>query len=64
MDEARKRYIIAQALYVAANHLESLPKERREESNIDDMRNILQTDYANELPMVEPLLPPAQGTGS
>lgn len=62
MDEMRKRYIIAEALYVAANHLGSLPEKRRPESNIADMREILETDYAAELPMVEPLLPPAQGT--
>ena len=62
MDEMRKRYIIAEALYVAANHLGSLPEKQRQESNIADMREILETDYVNELPMVEPLLPPAQGS--
>ena len=41
----RDDYIIAQALWEASKLLDSLPDKERPESNIEDMRAILETRY-------------------
>ena len=41
----RDDYIIAQALWEASKLLDSLPDKERPESNIKDMREILETRY-------------------
>ncbi len=42
----RDDYIIAQALWEASKLLDSLPDKERPESNIEDMRAILETRYS------------------
>ena len=46
MDEAREHYIIGRALYEAITRLERLPDELRPESDIDDMHELLDEQYA------------------
>ena len=46
MNEAREHYIIGRALYEAITRLDGLPDERRPESDIDDMHELLDTQYA------------------
>jgi hypothetical protein len=52
VEEARKSYIIARALYVAAEHLGALPFELKPASDIADMEALLATDYFKELRMM------------
>ena len=47
MDEAREHYIIGRALYEAITRLERLPDELRPESDIDDMHELLDEQYAD-----------------
>ncbi len=46
MDEAREYYIIGRALYEAITRLDRLPDELRPESDINDMRELLDEQYA------------------
>ncbi len=43
----RDDYIVAQALWVALRYLETLPEHEQPESNMDDMREILETRFQN-----------------
>ncbi len=45
MDEAREYWIIGRALYEAVARLEQLSEERRPESDIEDMRELLAEQY-------------------
>ncbi len=47
MDEAREHYIIGRALYEAIGRLEQLPDKLRPESDIDDMHELLDEQYAD-----------------
>ncbi len=61
MDEAREHYIIGRALYEAITHLDRLPDELRPESDIDDMHELLDAQYAgvrDALAMGEAYRPP------
>ena len=46
MDEARKHWIIGRALYEAITRLNQLPDELRPDSDIDDMEELLDEQYA------------------
>ena len=46
MDKRREHYVIGRALYEAIASLERLPDEQRPDSDIDDMRNLLDEQYA------------------
>ncbi len=46
MDKGREYYIIGRALYEAIARLERLPDKQRPESDIDDMRDLLNSRYA------------------
>ena len=46
MDEAREHWIIGRALYEAITRLDQLPDELRPESDIDDMHELLDEQYA------------------
>ncbi len=46
MDEAREHWIIGRALYEAITRLNRLPDEIRPESDIDDMYELLDEQYA------------------
>ena len=46
MDEAREYWIVGRALYEAVACLERLSEERRPESDIEDMRELLAERYA------------------
>ena len=46
MDEAREHYIIGRALYEAITRLDRLPDELRPGSDINDMRELLDEQYA------------------
>ena len=46
MDEAREHYIIGRALYEAIARLDRLPDELRPESDINDMHELLDGQYA------------------
>ncbi len=46
MDEAREHWIIGRALYEAITRLDRLPDELRPESDIDDMHELLDEQYA------------------
>ena len=46
MDEAREHWIIGRALYEAITRLDGLPDELRPESDIDDMHELLDEQYA------------------
>ena len=46
MNKHRERYIIGRALYEAIARLERLPDKQRPESDIDDMRDLLDEQYA------------------
>ncbi len=46
MDWAREHYIIGRALYEAITRLQGLPDELRPESDIDDMYELLDEQYA------------------
>ena len=43
----RDNYIVAQALWVALRYLETLPEHEQPGSNMDDMREILETRFQN-----------------
>ncbi len=43
----RDDYIVAQALWVALLYLETLPEHEQPGSNMDDMREILETRFQN-----------------
>ncbi len=45
MEKAREHWIIGRALYEAVAHLERLSEERRPESDIEDMRELLAERY-------------------
>ncbi len=45
MDKAREHWTIGRALYEAITRLTRLPDERRPESDIDDMRELLAERY-------------------
>ncbi len=45
MDEAREYWIVGRALYEAVACLERLSEERRPESDIEDMRELLAERY-------------------
>ena len=45
MNESREHYTIFRALYEAVRHLERLPQNQRPESDIDDMRELLNSRY-------------------
>ncbi len=63
MDEARKHYIIGRALYEAITRLDRLPDELRPESDIDDMHESLDAQYAgvrDALAMGEAYRPPPE----
>ena len=47
MDEAREHRIIGRALYEAITRLDRLPDELRPKSDIDDMRKLLDAQYAD-----------------
>ncbi len=46
MDEAREHSIIGRALYEAITRLDGLPDEIRPESDINDMHELLDEQYA------------------
>ncbi len=46
MDEAREHWIIGRALYEAITRLDWLPDELRPESDINDMHELLDEQYA------------------
>jgi hypothetical protein len=46
MDKAREHWIIGRALYEAVTRLRRLPDEQRPESDIDDMQELLDEQYA------------------
>ena len=46
MDGAREHWIIGRALYEAITRLERLPDELLPKSDIDDMRELLDAQYA------------------
>ena len=61
MDEAREHYIIGRALYEAITRLDGLHDEIRPESDIDDMHELLDAQYAgvrDALAMGEAYRPP------
>jgi len=63
MDEAREHYIIGRALYEAIARLDRLPDELRPESDIDDMHELLDAQYAgvrDALAMGEAYRPPPE----
>ncbi len=63
MDEAREHYIIGRALYEAIARLDGLPDEIRPESDIDDMHELLDAQYAgvrDALAMGEAYRPPPE----
>ncbi len=63
MDEARKHYVIGRALYEAITRLDGLPDEIRPESDIDDMHELLDAQYAgvrDALAMGEAYRPPSR----
>lgn len=41
----RDDYIVAQALWVSLQYLETLPEHEQPSSNMDDMRTLLETRY-------------------
>ncbi len=45
MDKAREHWIIGRVLYEAAAHLERLSVDQRQESDIDDMLELLAEQY-------------------
>ncbi len=47
MNKHREHYIIGRALYEAIARLERLPDKQRPESDIDDMRDLLDEQYAS-----------------
>ena len=47
MDEAREHWIIGHAQYEAITRLDRLPDELRPKSDIDDMRELLDAQYAD-----------------
>jgi hypothetical protein len=49
MDEAREHWIIGRALYEAITRLTGLPDERRPESDIEDMYELLNERYSDVL---------------
>ncbi len=49
MDEAREYWIIGRALYEAITRLTGLPDERRPESDIEDMYELLNERYSGVL---------------
>ena len=49
MNKHREHYIIGRALYEAIARLERLPDKQRPESDIDDMRALLDEQYAGVL---------------
>ena len=46
MDEARAHRIIGRALYETITRLRQLPDEQRPQSDIDDMHELLEEQYA------------------
>ena len=65
MDEAREHWIIGRALYEAITSLDRLPDELRPESDIDDMHELLNEQYAgvrNTLAAREAYRPPPEPT--
>jgi len=46
MEEAREHWIIGRALYEAITRLDRLPDELRPKSDIDDMHELLDGQYA------------------
>ena len=49
MHRVREHYLVGRALYEAIARLEQLPEEQRPESDIDDMRNLLDEQYSGVL---------------
>ncbi len=63
MHEAREHYIIGRALYEAIARLDRLPDELRPESDIDDVHELLDAQYAgvrDALAMGEAYRPPSE----
>ena len=63
MDKAREHWIIGRALYEAITRLRQLPDEQRPESDIDDMHELLDEQYAgvrDKLAVGEAYRPPSR----
>ena len=63
MDGAREHWIIGRALYEAITRLDRLPDELRPQSDIDDMHDLLDEQYAgvrDALAVGEAYRPPSE----